>query len=295
MRVVARLKAGDRVAVVAPSGPVPRERFETGAAILRARYQLAYDDRIFAHTGFLAGDDDARTKELQAALDDDSARAVFCARGGYGLGRIVGRLDLRRVEKPVIGFSDTTALHGALQQAGLRSVHGPVVTQLGDLPTDDADALFALLETDRPAPPVVGLRPLGSSGRAGGRLVGGNLEVLSRLVGTSHFPSLADAVLLLEDVGERPYRMDRALTQLANAGALHGLRGCVVGDLVGCVEKDGSGPTAEDVIAERLAHLKIPVAAGLPIGHGKRNRPVVLGGYVVLEHDTLTFVDSLVA
>ena len=280
--------------MVAPSGPVPRERFAVGAAILGARYELVYQERIFAKTGFLAGDDDARLQELQAALDDDRMGAVFCARGGYGLGRIVPRLDLRRVAKPVVGFSDTTALHAALQKTGIRSVHGPVITQLGDLPSDDAEALFSALESETPPPPIHSLRPLGASHRAEGPLVGGNLEVFSRLVGTPQLPSLAGAIWVVEDVGERPYRLDRALTQLLTSGALTGVVGCVIGDLVNCVERDGAGPSAEEVIVERLGRLGIPVAAGLPIGHAKRNRAFILGASAILDGDTLTFGESLV-
>ncbi len=293
MRPVRRLRPGERVAVVAPSGPVPRDRFAVGAAILAARYELVYDERIFARSGFLAGDDDARLRELQGALDDNNVHAVFSARGGYGLGRILQRLDLGRVAKPVVGFSDTTALHGALQRAGVRSVHGPVLTQLGDLPSDDAEALFAVLESDTTRTPMSALRPLGASHRTEGRLVGGNLEVFSRLVGTPHLPSLAGAIWVLEDVGERPYRIDRALTQLTISGALEGLVGCVIGDLVGCAERDRSGPSAEEVIAERLAHLQIPVAAGLPIGHGERNRTLILGAHAILHGETLMFTEAL--
>ncbi|HEY2748265.1 MAG TPA: LD-carboxypeptidase, partial [Polyangia bacterium] len=271
-----RLRAGARVAVVAPAGPVPRDAFAAGAAILGARYTLVHDERIFARQGFLAGDDDARAGELCRALADPTIDAIVCARGGYGLMRILDRLDgvaFARAPKLVVGFSDVMALHAWAYHAGVASLHAPVITQLGRLPADDAAALFAACESPAPPPPIAGLRTIHrGNGRAEGPLVGGNLEVISRLVGTPWALPLAGAILLLEEIGERPYRIDRQLTQLGLARALDGLAGVVLGDFVGCAEKDGSAPDAEAVLAERLAARGIPVVAGAPIGHGARNR-----------------------
>jgi muramoyltetrapeptide carboxypeptidase len=264
---------------------VARDRFAAGAAILGARYRLVHSERIFARTGYLAGSDDERLAELEAALADPSTKAVVCARGGYGLTRILGRLGdapLRRAPKPIVGFSDVTALHAFAARAGVASIHGPVVGQLGELPFDDADALFALLESAEPPPPLDGLRAL-HPGAADGRLMGGNLEVLSRLAGTALQPDLRGAVLLLEDVGERPYRMDRSLTQLELAGALEGVAGVVLGDFVSCAERDGSPPSAEEVLVERLGRRGVPILSGAPVGHGARNRALPLGARVRLD------------
>ena len=303
-----RLRAGARVAVVAPAGPVPRDAFAAGAAILGARYTLVHDERIFARAGFLAGDDDARAAELVRALADPTIEAIFCARGGYGLLRILDRLDgaaFARAPKLVVGFSDVMALHAWAYRAGVASLHAPVVTQLGRLPADDAAALFAACESPSPPPPLSGLRAIhrgaGSDrdragGRAEGPLVGGNLEMISRLIGTPWALPLAGAVLFLEDIGERPYRIDRQLTQLALAGALDGLAGAVLGDFIGCAEKDGSPPDAEAVLAERLAARGVPVLAGAPVGHGDRNRALPHGARVRLDADagTLTFLEAAV-
>jgi muramoyltetrapeptide carboxypeptidase len=293
-----RVQAGDRIAVVAPAGPVPRDRFAAGAAILRSRYQLVHEERIFERQGYLAGSDEVRAAELQAALADPSVRAVVCARGGYGLTRILDRLDAApfvRAPKPVVGFSDVTALLAWAARAGVVALHAPVVTQLGDLPDEDAAALVALLESHVPPPPLTGLRAL-APGAAAGRLLGGNLELVSRLVGTPWALDLRDAVLLIEEVGERPYRIDRQLTQLGSAGALAGLRGAVVGALHRCVEPDGSGPSGEEVIGERLGALGIPVLAGAPVGHGPRNRALPHGARVRVDAaaGTVEFLDAAV-
>ena len=205
-----RLRAGARVAVVAPAGPVPRDAFAAGAAILGARYTLVHDERVFAREGYLAGGDDARAAELGRALGDPSVEAVFCARGGYGLLRILPRLDaaaFARAPKLLVGFSDVTALHAWAWRAGVASLHAPVVTQLGHLPAGDAAALFDACESTSPPPPLTGLRAIdGGSGRGAveGPLVGGNLEVLTRLVGTPWAPALDGAVLLLEGSASAP-------------------------------------------------------------------------------------------
>ncbi len=297
-----KLKAGDRVAVVAPAGPVPRDRFLAGAEILAGRYRLVHDERLFTRTGFLAGSDGERRAELQRALDDPTLGALFCARGGYGLMRLLPSLDataFRRAPKPIVGFSDVTVLHAWAARAGVASIHGPVVTQLGDLPAPDVQSLIDLLESAEPPPPVDGLRKLAGGGQVEGTLQGGNLELISRLAGTPWQLDLNGAVLLLEEVGERPYRIDRALTQLELAGALVGLRGVVLGDLLKChepVTDTHASPTAEEVVTERLARLGVPLLGGMPTGHGKRNRALPLGVKVELDADAgrLVFLEAAV-
>jgi muramoyltetrapeptide carboxypeptidase len=282
-----RLEPGAAVAVVAPAGPVPPAPFEAGARILGSRYRLVHSPRIFERTGFLAGEDAARAAELQQALDDPNVRAVFVARGGWGILRLLPPLDASgfvRAPKPIVGFSDVTALHAWTARARIVTLHAPVVTQLSSLPDEDVDALFAALESPEPPPPMVGLRTI-APGRASGRLLGGNLEVLTRLLGTPFALPLDGAVLLLEEVGERPYRIDRALTQLRLLADFAGLRGVVVGDLMRCDEPDGSGPTAAEVVAERLGGLGIPVVAGAPVGHDRRNRALPLGVRVTVDAD----------
>lgn len=277
MRGLARLKPGDEICVVAPAGCVPRERFETGAKIVEQHFRLRYSARIFDCTGYLAGSDDARYAEIADFIADESVKAIWCARGGYGVTRLLPRLRrLQREQLPlVIGFSDITALHAWTFSRNTASVHGPVITQIGDLDGESVERLMALLQGQELAP-LVGLSEL-RGGAARGRLFGGNLEVLSRLVGTAHMPSLDGTIVFLEEVGERPYRIDRALTQLLDAGAFDGVRGFVIGDLVRCEEPSGQGPTAEQVLVERLQSLGVPIAAGAPIGHGARNWAMPIG------------------
>jgi muramoyltetrapeptide carboxypeptidase len=272
----ARLRPGDVVRVVAPAGPVPREGFAAGAEILGRRYHLRHDEALFSREGFLAGSDERRLGELLAAFADPDARAVVLARGGYGLLRILPFLDpavLRGRPLPIVGFSDGTALLAYAARAGVAAVHGPVVTQLGQLPARDHEALFRLLEEPAPGAVLTGLDEL-VPGRVRGPLLGGNLEVFSRLVGTPYLPDLAGAILFIEDLGERPYRVDRLVTFLDLAGVFGAVAGVVVGDFSSCVEPEptrASSPTASEVLAERLGRLAIPVAMGGLFGHGTRN------------------------
>jgi muramoyltetrapeptide carboxypeptidase len=269
---------------------VPREGFAAGAEILGRRYQLRYDEGLFSRDGFLAGSDERRLGELRAALADPDARAVILARGGYGLLRILPLLDpaaLRARPVPVVGFSDGTALLAHAARAGVAAIHGPVVTQLANLPASDHEALFRLLEEPAPGPLLAELDEV-VPGRARGPLLGGNLEVFSRLVGTPFLPSLAGAILFIEDLGERPYRVDRLVTHLDLAGVFDAVAGVVVGDFSSCLEPEptrAASPTAAEVLADRLGRLAIPVAACGLFGHGTRNLALPYGA--VCELDTM--------
>src|SRR5262249_31545829 len=154
----------------------------------------------------------------------------FAARGGYGAMRLLAKLRIEGVApRLLVGFSDITALHAALQAAGWVSIHGPVVLQLRSQPPAVVERLLALLESaTTPAPPLAG--PPRAGGVAGGPLLGGNLSVPARLLGTPYLPDLEGAVLLLEDVGERPYRLDRMWTHLALAGVFDRVRGIALGE-----------------------------------------------------------------
>jgi len=287
------LRPGDPVAIVAPSGPFDREAFEAGLALVQRRYTARFTDGLFTRHRYLAGDDARRAAELNQAFADPELKAVFTARGGYGSMRLLAGLKLG-APRLFVGFSDVTAVHGALQAHGVRSLHGPVLTQLGRQPPGAVDRLFGLLESTAPAAPLLNARTV-VPGVAEGPLLGGNLSVLTRLLGTRFMPPTRGAVLLLEDVGERPYRLDRMWTHLALAGVFEGLAGIVLGDFTGCEEREADYGSAE-VLRSLAQQTGLPCAAGFAIGHGTVNLPVPLGARVRLDATAgrLEFLEALV-
>lgn len=218
---------------------------------------------------YLAGTDEVRGADLQRMMDAPDVRAIFCARGGYGSQRLLPSLDWRGVlrhPKALVGYSDVTALLGAAVTSGVIAVHGPMVAkELASGLAPRSEAHLRALLTDptylwRAEVPET-IRP----GRARGRLVGGCLSVLAATLGTPYAPVTDGAILFLEDVGERPYRLDRLLTQLKQAGRLEHVAGVVFGTLAGCPRVDGMGPL--EVVRFCCADLPCPVGFGLLAGH----------------------------
>jgi muramoyltetrapeptide carboxypeptidase len=309
MRRPAPLQDGDRVAVVAPSHPVVPAQLELGLETLRS---WGYDPVVMPHVfdvhGHHAGTDDDRLADLQTALDDPELRAVWVARGGSGLTRIVGRIDwsgAARDPKPIVGLSDVTALlHAAWVQAGLVTVHGQFAGRAHLLARhpDAAAHLRALLAgrlDPGPLPVLAGEAPPQTvrGGVAEGRLLGGNLSLVTAGIGTPWQLDAAGAIVLLEEVNEPPYALDRALTQLRTSGWLDGVAGVVVGRLRGCEPPRAGDPRApsgevgppsassSEVIADRLGDLGIPVLAELPLGHVDRHLALPHGARIRVDAD----------
>jgi muramoyltetrapeptide carboxypeptidase len=277
------LGPGAHLELVAPASPFDSALFEQGVARLCQRYQVHYAPGILERRGFLAGDDSRRLSELRAALASPKVDAVIAARGGYGCTRITPHLatdEIRKRSPVLVGFSDVSALHALWAHARVGSIHGSMVAALGRA-SDASFARFCAALEGRFPERFDGLTPI-ATGEAEGVLLGGNLAVLTALLGSSHFPPLEDAVLFLEDVGERPYRVDRMLTSWRAAGAFRGVRGIVLG----AFEQGDPGPdgvTLQDVLHERLHDLGIAVVSGLPAGHIDDNSELPFGRRVMLD------------
>jgi muramoyltetrapeptide carboxypeptidase len=290
------LAPGDRVSIVAPSGPFDRDRFDAGIATIRdAGLEPVFDEGLFASHRYLAGADERRLVELVAALEDETTRAIWTARGGYGATRLLPGLDPEKVRtfgKWLIGFSDATALHALWARAGLTSVHGANVTTMADWSAGARAELFAILFEGR-APALEGRGSQGDRA-VSGPLLGGNLTVLAAMAGTGQLPSLKGAVVLLEDVGERPYRLDRGLTQLRQTGVLDGAAGYVIGQLSGCVEPGDAqvGYDALEVVVGELLQDGVPILTGVEVGHESSSRPVLFGGRVELDPTAMTIAPA---
>ncbi len=285
--------------VFAPSSPFTDERFAKGIAALE---NLGFKVRVHPQThekrGFLAGTDDARLAALHDLLEDDRVDAIIAARGGYGMHRIVDRVDyalVKRAQKPIVGFSDVCALHSAiLKHSGLIAIHGPVITQLGELHDRDRDVFVRVLAGESKGLTYEADKDPIRRGKASGTLIGGCLAVLVPLVGSPYLHLPKDAILLLEDVGEAPYRIDRMLTHLHLAGVLERLRGVVLGDFTNCDAPRDGEQTIDDVLRDRFEDLGVPVLGGFPFGHGKRNHAIPLGAKATLDADARTLtIDSL--
>lgn len=284
------LALGDRIDVIAPSGPFDGKQLQRGLERLVPHFDVRPSPWLFrSPRGFLAGSDRERALELQWALDNEVSRAILIARGGYGLARIQPALCFERFlarPKWLVGFSDATVLHAHLNHLGVASLHAPNATTLARATADDVAVLVGtLLGTAQED--VTGLRPL-VPGTAAGPLFGGNLTVLFAQAAAGALAVPEGAILLLEDVSETSYRIDRMLTALLAGGHLRRCAGVVLGEFTDCTPGK-FGVSTDEVLAERLGGLTVPVACGLPLGHGTRQLPLVLGQQVQLHvaHDSV--------
>lgn len=291
LRLPPPLQPGARIRLVAPAMTVNRERFEAGVRHLReAHFEPVHDDGVFAAHRYLAGSDAHRLGALLEALDDPDASAIWVARGGFGCTRLLPGLDVDRIReayKWLIGFSDVTALHGAWHRAGLATLHGPNVSTLARWSEEARQATWTLLR-EPPAGALPGRLMRGEPGTVA-PLVGGNLALLGAMTGTGHLPETKGRILLLEDVGEELYRLDRTLTQLRQAGVLDGVLGYVVGQL-SWMDEDVPEGYAEDALEVVLDHLEgdgVPVLAYVPVGHETSSFPVPLGVNVKIDEEGL--------
>ena len=273
LRKARALSSGATIGIAAPAFAVDPRSVEAGEAQLReAGFTTVRRSDLTDRSGYLAGDDRRRVRELMDLVDDDRVDVILCARGGYGCHRIVADLDPLRVRaaaKPLVGFSDITTLFLWQRKcAGLVGFHAPMLERGEGMLPEELDSLLRALRGDL-APVMKGESHGGGSGE--GPLIGGSLTLLAASLGTPWEVDTRGAILLFEDVCEKPYALDRLLQQLRAAGKLDGLAGVGVGHLLDCVDPKRETPSAEDVVLEALAPLGIPIALGLPFGHGHPN------------------------
>jgi len=269
------LAPGDRVAIVAPASPFERAELDQGAAELRAiGFEPVYDESVFARRGYVAGDPAVRARALMEAWRDPAVAAIVAVRGGYGSAQMLPLLDrdaLHRAPKAMVGYSDVTTLLAFLTTGcGLVAFHGPMLAgRLARGPAGyDRESFRRCLCEAAPAGELSapGLETL-RSGEATGVLLGGTLTQLAASLGTPWaFRPPRGHVLFLDEVGERPYRLDRLLTQLAQAGVLERASAVIFGELPACDEPGGT-PTAKATMADVLRDFPGPVLFGLPSGH----------------------------
>jgi muramoyltetrapeptide carboxypeptidase len=283
------LPRGGTIGIAAPASAVDLEVLAAGEKRWReAGFAVVQRDDIGARRRYLAGDDARRAAELAAFWTDPRIDAIVCARGGWGCHRIMDRLDaaaVRAARKPLAGYSDvTTLLLWQRRFAGLAGVHGPMLERT----LDDAEfgSLVEML-TGTERLPVVREGTAGSGRAVEGPLVGGSLSLLAAACGTPWAVDATDAILLLEDRGERPYRIDRLLEQLRCSGVFERVAGIGFGHFDNCDEPDGA-ITAEEILRELVERLGVPWVDGLPFGHGAPNLAWPFGVRARLDGDRAT-------
>ncbi len=276
--MIAPLRTGDTIALIAPSSPFDPKRFEEARLAVEAEgYRLAPGGNIFHGKGYLAGTEAERADDLIETVSDPAVSAIICIRGGYGSARMLPWLPFsmfRNKQKIFMGYSDATFLHLALcSQAEWITFHGPNFVSDSPAHAGSIETALRTLQGESDFSWNIEEAHVIKHGTSTGRLIGGNLTCMVHLLGTPFFPDPGGAILLIEDRGEALYRLDRHLTHLALAGVLPRLGGMVLGNFDGC----GDIPAIWEMVSERVRPFRFPVVAGLPFGHGCENRVIPLG------------------
>ena len=272
------LRRGDKIGIVAPASNIQRDALDAGVAELqRIGYQVELGDSVFDQDLYFAGSPEARARDLMQMFQRRDIRAIVCARGGYGSNYLLPLMDLnviRRHPKILVGYSDITSLLTWItDEVGMVTFHGPMVAKdFAHQDGVDLDSWFATVEALNGV--ELNAKPL-STGEGEGILYGGCLSILVASLGTQYEIETGETILFMEDIGTKPYQIDRMLMQLKYAGKFDGVRGIVFGEMQDCFQPGGQNYTLEEVIVRVLGDLKIPIAFGLPSGH-VRSRNVTL-------------------
>ncbi|HEY6899636.1 MAG TPA: LD-carboxypeptidase [Puia sp.] len=291
------LKPGDTIALTCPAGYMPAEK---AAVCIQTLQQWGYNVEIGATIGgesknYFSATDDERLEELQRFLDNPNIRAILCGRGGYGLSRIIDRIDFkpfRHHPKWVIGFSDITVLHSHIwANYKIATLHAPMAGAFNDggADSDYVQSLRRALAGE-PSAYTSPAHPFFKRGKASGRLVGGNLSLLAHLVGTSSDIKTKGKILFLEDVGEYLYNVDRMLHQLKRSRKFEDLAGLIIGGFTDL--KDTTRPfgaTVEEIIRDAVDEYDYPVCFGFPVSHGSENFALKIGVKHTLDVNTEAF------
>jgi len=295
MHKPAALRPGDLIGIVAPGAAVEEPAVRAGARVLeQAGYRVRLGASLLKQTGFLAGTDRDRVADLMAMFADDEVRAIIAVRGGYGSGRLLPLLDmdlLRRRPKILVGYSDITFLLVELvQRADMVTFHGPMLAGL-EKNLEGAAALVRMLSGDT-ADWSMAASAIVQPGTGEGLLVGGCLSILVATLGTPYAIETAGRLLFLEDVNEKPYRIDRMLTQLRQAGKLDEVVGVIFGEMAGCTAGADESVTVLDVVRAAFAGARYPVAFGVATGHGRVAMTLPLGIRARLAGERLLLLES---
>lgn len=303
-----RLQKGDVIGICAPASPVfSSEALEKGITYIeRLGYRVHLAKNVYRKRGYLAGTDAERAGDLLELFHNRHVRAIFAARGGYGTQRLLPLLDyklIRNNPKIVVGYSDITALQFALlAKAGLVSLSGPLVVEM-PLRGKPEDLFWRALTSTKPLGKIRAtdkkiFRRMPDRFTGRGTLIGGNLSLISAMLGSEYFPSIAKPILFLEEIDERPYRIDRTLQHLRLQGILRRIEGLVLGSFIDCAPaKNKPSLTLQQVFTDILADSSFPVVSGFHFGHVKNSLSVPIGlrAKANARTNTLDIVEALVS
>jgi muramoyltetrapeptide carboxypeptidase len=279
------VQKGDTIGLVGPAGPlINKSNFAAGVRILEKKgFRVRYNRRLLHAKGYLAGSDRERADEFNSLWSEPEVKALVAARGGYGCLRLLDLVDMKQIRKNpkiLIGFSDLTVLLAAIhKKTGLVTYHGPVVTTLASIDKQSQTAFFNTLAGTAPPRIKPAKLKILKGGKARGVLLGGNLTTLVHMIATPYEIPWSRALLLLEDIGESPYRLDRLLTHLAQAGRLQKIKGLILGTFSDDDRKENKAMQGAvyQRIVELLEETNIPVWANFPAGHSRRNLTLPIG------------------
>jgi muramoyltetrapeptide carboxypeptidase len=282
------LKEGDKVVLVAPARKAAHNDLKEGFRVLESwGLNVTTSEYLFSENHhYLSGSDEERLSDLQKAIDDQSVKAIFAVRGGYGSTRIIDDLDFSNLQnhpKWIIGFSDITAIHLSLLHHGIMSIHGtmPLLFRKNDA-IESLRTLKSLLFTGDFSTKTSGINS-NIEGTCRGRLIGGNLSLVVDSIGTASSPDTENAILVLEEIDEYYYRLDRMMTHLKRAGKLENLAGLIIGHMTDLKESElAFGETYQQIILDKVKEFQFPVAFNFPTGHENPNFAWIHGGMAEL-------------
>ena len=283
------LKLNDKVVIVSPAGKIQPQFVNSTIDILQEwGLEVKTSENALRETGRFSGFTEQRLHDLQSAMDDPEVKLIFCSRGGYGAIHLLDRLDFTAIKKNpkwLIGFSDITALHSALQSHGIMSIHGPMTKHFSEEGPSELSVLYtkaAISGRDLNYTIPVDYPFLNREGKATGTLIGGNLSVYTSLFGSKFNKIPRNGILLLEDIGEEPYRIDRMIYQLKIAGVFNKIKGLIIGQFTDYEEDNKMYGSLYESILLAVKEFDFPVCFGFPVGHTRINLPVIMGGNATL-------------
>ncbi len=281
-----KLRPGDTIGIVAPAGPFDRGKFEKGISVLeKMDFKVLIPNGLFEQDTYLAGSDSHRADLVNALFKDTSVDAIICARGGFGSIRILSLLDYKAIQKnPKIfmGFSDISALLSVLNnRCRLVCFHGPMITTLPEIDKQSKNLMAQALTSGKKLRIILQKGLTIKSGKGVGVVAGGNLATLCHLIGTPFEPDFKGRILVIEDIGEAAYKIDRMLIQMKLAGCFKGLAGLVLGSFENC----GKTEDIYEIVARVFREDVFPILAGFEIGHGRGNHTIPMGLQATLDTD----------